>query len=66
MTVRLDSTTLSADAMMEAAESLTFALSISMRPGCNKKKMNASNGPSRSDKPATLFTDNVPMVSRPI
>ena len=66
MTVMLDSTTLSAAAMMEAVTSVISALSINMRPGCIKKKMNATKGPRISDSPATLFTDNVPVVSPPV
>ena len=42
MAVRLDSTTLPAAAMIEAWALVMSALSINKRPGCNKKKMNAS------------------------
>ena len=57
---------MAAAAMMEALAFVIYTLSINMRPGCIKKKMNATKGPRISDSPATLFTDKVPMISPPV
>ena len=63
MAVRLDSTTLSAAAAINAAESDGFALSINSPPGCTRKNAKASNGPRTSESPPSLFNDRVLTVA---
>ena len=50
---------------MEPTASVTSALSISSPPGSRRKKTKAITGPNMRERPASRFTDIVPMFEPP-